>query len=115
MKRLSSKDWSAIQEYEIAKLVGGRVQANSGGTVFGGGDIHTKTVLIEAKTTTKPKSSFSIKKEWIAKANEQAFEQGKPYSSVAFRFAPEEEDYFIINGRLFKELVHHLNMSLDFD
>ena len=93
-------------------MVGGRVQSNSGGTRFGGGDVHTQTVFIEAKTPTAEKSSFSIKKEWLAKAKEQAFEQNKTSYALAFRFGPDEPDFFVIDAKLFKELINHLEENL---
>lgn len=108
MSRNQGKDYSASQEHDIARLLGGRVQSNSGGTRFGGGDVHTAEFLIEAKTPTKEQSSFSIKREWIDKALEQAFEQGKPNYALAFRFSPDGNDYFVINSRLMRELVKYL-------
>ena len=99
---------SQKQEKQIAKMVGGRTQANSGGTRFGGGDVHTKSVFIEAKTPMTSKSSFSIKKEWLDKAKEQSFEQNKDHYALAFRFGPEEPDYFVIDARLFRQLIQYL-------
>lgn len=93
-------------------MVGGRVQSNSGGTRFGGGDVHTKTVFIEAKTPTKDKSTFSVKKEWLEKAKEQAFEQNKTSYALAFRFGPKEPDFFVIDAKLFKELINHLEEEI---
>lgn len=108
----SGKDYSKNQEKQIAKLVGGRVQSNSGGTRFGGGDVHTKTMFIEAKTPTTDKQTFSIKKEWIDKAKEQAFEQNKTNYALAFRFGPEEADFFVIDSKLFKYLIDKLEEDL---
>ena len=99
---------SQKQEQQIAKMVGGRTQANSGGTRFGGGDVHTKNLFIEAKTPLFDKASFSIKKEWLDKAQEQAFEQGKYNYALAFRFGPDEPDFFVIDTRLFRQLVKYL-------
>lgn len=96
---------SQRQETEIAKLLDGKVQSNSGGTKFGGGDILTKYFLIEAKTKDKPFESFSIKKSWLDKAAEQAWEQGKTFSAVAFRFSPNGDDYFVIDSCLMLRLV----------
>ena len=110
MSRNRGRDYSSCQEAEIAQLLGGRVQSNSGGTRFGGGDVHTAHFFIEAKTPTKEQSSFSVKKEWIEKMREQSFEQGKLYSALAFRFDPEGEDYFVINSRLMRELVKYLEV-----
>ena len=96
------------QEHDIARMLGGRVQSNSGGTRFGGGDVQTAQFFIEAKTPTREQISFSVKKEWVEKMCEQAFEQGKIHSALAFRFAPNGEDYFVINSRLMRELVKYL-------
>ena len=111
MSRNKGKDYSASQENDIARLLGGRVQSNSGGTRFGGGDVQTAQFFIEAKTPTKHQTSFSVKKEWIEKMREQAFEQGKYHSALAFRFAPDGEDYFVISSKLMLELVKYLERS----
>ena len=107
MSKNLGKDYSASQERDIAKLLGGRVQSNSGGTRFGGGDVLTKDFFIEAKTPTKPQISFSVKREWIDKMREQSFEQGKTAHALAFRFDPEGDDYFVINSRLMQLLVEY--------
>ena len=105
---LSGKNCSKQQENEIAKMVGGRVQSNSGGTRFGGGDVHTQTVFIEAKTPVTDKQTFSIKQEWLEKARQQAFEQNKTNYALAFRFGPDSPDFFVIDKRLFKYLIEKL-------
>jgi hypothetical protein len=88
--------------------VSGQVQCNSGGTKFGGGDVHTKHFFIEAKAVKTPHKSVTIQKEWIHKAKEQSFEQGKPYSALAVCFDPAGPDYFVINEDLFSVLVKYL-------
>ena len=115
MSRNNGKDYSVSQENDIARLLGGRVQSNSGGTRFGGGDVLTKEFFIEAKTPTKEQTSFSIKREWIDKMREQAFEQGKYQCALAFRFSPDGNDYFVINSRLMRELVKYLEEGDDSD
>lgn len=107
-KEVSTRDYSKKQEQAIANYLRGKVQTNSGGTKFGGGDVHTKYFLIEAKTVEYPQKSFNIKKEWIKKAEEQAYQQRKYFSAVAFRFEPQGEDYFIINKSLMRALVNYL-------
>ena len=102
---MTTRQASDNQEKQIAKLLNGKVQSNSGGTKFGGGDVHTKQFFIEAKTTLKEKTSFSIKKEWLEKAKEQSFEQNKPYYSLAFQFEPNGENYFIISENMMKQLI----------
>lgn len=103
---MATRDYSDEQEKRIAKLLNGRVTPNSGGTRFGAGDVITDYFLIEAKTSTTPKKSFSVKKEWIDKAEEQAFEIGKENSAVAISFG-DGKDYFLINSQLFKEFLDY--------
>lgn len=109
---MNTKDFSTLQEKQIAKFLGGRTQANSGGTKFGGGDVHTRRFLIEAKTPSKARDSVTIRLEWITKAAEQAFEQGKPNSALAIRFDPEGKDYYVIDEKLMRTLVHVLEDTL---
>lgn len=103
---------SKKQEEQIAKLLCGRVQPNSGGTKFGGGDVHTKLFLIEAKTKNKCQQSFTIKLDWLNKASQQALEQGKQQSALAIRFDPDGCDYYLINEQLMKVLVDYLEEEL---
>lgn len=106
MNNKSTRHYSDAQEKRIAKTLGGKVQCNSGGTRFGGGDVHTSLFLIEAKTSEKPKSSFSVKEEWLKKAKLQAFEQGKMCSALAISF-DTEKDYYIVDADTFK-MMHNL-------
>lgn len=103
---MSTRYFSDMQEKHIAKVTGGKVQSNSGGTKFGGGDIHTNKFLIEAKTPMSLRSSFSIKLDWIIKMNEQAFEQGKEGAVLAFRFDPDNgNDFYVLNEQQFLEYL----------
>lgn len=103
--KLSTRDFSDKQEKYLAKLLGGKVTANSGGTKFGAGDVIAEPILIEAKTTTSERSSFSIKKDWIDKVDEQAFSQGMTEGVVAFQFAPDTENYFVLNESQFQDYL----------
>lgn len=103
-----AKDMSIKQEKEIAKQLGGKVQAASGGTAFGGGDIHTRDFFIEAKTASYHRTTMQVKEEWLQKMEKQAFEQRKPYSALAIRFDPEGQDYFMISQSLMRTLVEFL-------
>ena len=103
---LTTRDYSDKQEKHIAKVTGGKVQSNSGGTKFGGGDVHTDKFFIEAKTPTKEQTSFTIKKEWVTKMREQAYEQGKEESVLAFRFDPDtDNDLYVLSQRQFLEYL----------
>lgn len=105
---MNTRNYSDIQEKHIAKVTGGKVQSNSGGTKFGGGDVHTNKFFIEAKTPTKEQKAFSIKKDWIDKMQEQAFEQGKEESVLAFRFSQnDKEDFYVLNEKQFLEYLRY--------
>ena len=105
---MATRDFSDNQEKHIAKVTGGKVQSNSGGTKFGGGDVHTDKFFIEAKTPTKTQESFTIKKDWISKMYEQKFEQGKEEAVLAFRFEPDAcSDYYVLNERQFLEYQYY--------
>jgi hypothetical protein len=108
---MTTRDSSDKQERRIARLLGGTVQSNSGGTRFGGGDVHTPLFLVEAKTNARPKGSFTIKQEWIDKMNEQKFEQGKLFASLAISF-DNTHDYFLVDARTFQRM--HKLIAEDF-
>lgn len=104
----TTRDYSDLQEKEIAKMFNGKTTINSGGTKFGGGDVLTKELFIEAKTTMVDRQSFSIKKEWLEKAHEQAFEQHKNFWTLAFRFSPDGRDYYIIDKKALDLLIEKI-------
>ena len=101
----NTRDASSNQEKHIAKILDGKITPNSGGTKFGGGDVIAEPFLIEAKTVMTVKKSFSIKKEWLEKVKEQAFEQGLRYGILAFQFEPEGDNYFVLSEAQFKEYL----------
>ena len=99
--------YSKRQENQIAKAIGGKRVSNSGATAFHKGDVKSKNWLIEAKTLTKVKDSFSIKKAWLIKNKEEAFAMNRRYEALAFNFGPDEENYYVISEKVFKELVKY--------
>lgn len=111
---MTTREYSDRQEKHIAKVTGGKVQSNSGGTKFGGGDVHTKNFFIEAKTPTKDQTGFTIKKEWLKKMRQQAFEQGKSESVLAFRFSPDDpQDYYVLDQRQFLLFLKYMEENYD--
>lgn len=104
MRNKPTRFYSSRQEKHVAKAVGGKQVSNSGATAFNKGDVTTDLFLIEAKTCVENKKSFSIKKEWLEKNEEEKFEMGKDYSALAFNFGPDSENYYVINEKLFKLL-----------
>lgn len=104
-KKGTTRYYSSKQETYIANLLGGRTTANSGASRFSVGDVVTDDWLIECKTTTSPKESFSIKKEWISKNERERMDLQKPYSALAFQFEEDGQNYFVINEKTFKLLL----------
>ena len=104
----STRYYSNKQEKQVGSSLGGKQVANSGATSFHKGDVKTKDFLIECKTVTKVKDSFSIKKTWLIKNAEEAFAMHRRYSALAFNFGPDEENYYVIDEKLFKNLVEYI-------
>lgn len=101
----STRYYSTRQEKQVAKAVGGKQTANSGATPWVKGDILTDDWLIEAKTHTEARKQFTIKKEWIDKNREEAFQMGKHHSALAIQFEPDGENFYLISERDFKYLM----------
>lgn len=98
--------YSNKQEKAVAKVLEGRQTANSGATAFQKGDVTTDEWLIECKTTTTPKASFSVKKEWLEKNKEEAFAMGKSHSALCFDFGDNGNRYYVIDEKTFKEAIY---------
>ena len=103
--------YSNRQEKKVAKTVQGKQTANSGATMFGGkGDVTNDLFLLECKTHTELREQFTIKRDWILKNEEEAFQMGKQYSALVLDFGDGEQHY-VINEKLFLELLNHLRES----
>lgn len=100
--------YSNKQEKQVAKVVGGRQTANSGATAFSKGDVSTSDWLIECKTSTSEKASFSIKREWLYKNKEEAFAMNKDHNALCFDFGPNTERYYIVDEKTFLKLKEGL-------
>lgn len=96
--------YSKRQENAVAKTLNGKRVANSGATAFNKGDVTLNNWLIECKTTTSPKKSFTIQKNWLEKNKEEAFAMGKYHSALAFDFG-DNTRYYIVDEQLFKLLI----------
>jgi hypothetical protein len=106
--------YSKQQEERIAKAINGKRVANSGATVWSKGDVRTKDdlFLIEAKTHTELREQFTIKRDWILKNEEEAFQMGKRYSALAIDFG-DGENHYLISEKLFLELLNYLREESD--
>lgn len=79
---------------------------NSGAIWFDKSDIASKHFRIEAKTRVKPSKTMTLKKEWLNKIGNEAFETGKlPALAISFG---DGRDYFIIDEKTFYKLVEGL-------
>lgn len=105
----STRYYSNKQETYIAHTLKGKKVANSGATAFMKGDVIVDNILIEAKTCTVERNSFSIKKEWLDKNKEEAFAMNKDYSVLAFNYGPDTDNYYILDEHTFKEFVQLLH------
>lgn len=103
MNKESTRYKSNIQEKRIAKALGGRQVIGSGSTPFLKGDVIAGNLFIEAKTKAQPSKSISVKKEWLEKAQEQAYSQRKEDYTVAISFG-DGKDYYIIEDSLMEDL-----------
>lgn len=107
--------FSKKQETAVAKAIGGNRTVNSGATMFGGkGDCYTdgaESILIECKTKIVASDSISFKKEWIEKNRQEAAFMGKPHQAIAFNFGPGEENFYVIEEYLFRELLEYLKQK----
>ena len=101
--------YSKKQEDQVAKTLGGKTTKNSGATLFQKGDLTLDNWLIEAKTKISHSESIGIKKEWLSKNLSESLFMGKKYNALVFNFGPDEDNYYIIDEHLFKELVYYLD------
>lgn len=105
--------FSKKQESVVAKSLGGLRTPNSGATMFGGkSDVNVANLIsIECKTKMTPSDSISIKKSWIRKLREEAAFDGHEHTAIAFNFGPDEENFYVIEEYLFKELLEYLKQK----
>lgn len=103
--------YSNRQEKQVAKAVGGKQTANSGATAFQKGDVFTADWLIECKTSTHQKKSFSIQREWLEKNKEESFAMNKYYSALAFNFEPDGDNYYVIDEKTFKTIIRLMEVE----
>lgn len=107
----STREISNIQETYLAKKFNLYRSPNSGGGKFKKGDLYSKEadITVECKSSMTEKSSFSVQKEWLIKAKDEAHANGIFNSCVAISFIPDgNENYFIIDEKLFSLLLAKL-------
>ena len=109
-KEGTTRYYSDIQEESVRELIGGWKNPNSGAGSFRKGDVIQReaSILIECKTPTKAKDSFSVKREWIDKNRSEARDMRMFNNAIAFTYGPKQENFFVIDEKLFKFLVEKL-------
>lgn len=103
-----TRHYSSKQEEKVAKLLGGRTQPNSGATPFFKGDVIAKDFVVECKTTTQPRKSFSIKWEWLADTEAERIQMRKGYCALAFQFSEEGRNFFVVDEPTFVAMFNAL-------
>ena len=104
----SNRYYSDRHEKRTAKNIGAKVQTSSGSSAFLKGDLYSDKCLIECKTATTEKKSFSIKKEWLEKLEEQCFAMGKKHPILAFDFG-DGDNYYIIDEKTMQKFIEFLD------
>ena len=56
----------------------------------------------------KPKSSFSIREEWLTKSKKEAFFNRLENVALCINFNPNGENYYVINEKLMQVLCEKL-------
>ena len=106
MNKNSTRYYSSRQEKQVAKSTGGKLQPNSGATLFSKGDVASNNWLFEAKTCMSEKQSFSIKKDWLDKVKAESFAMNKEFYALVFNFGINNgENYYILNEKVFKQIL----------
>ena len=107
-QKLPTRYFSNKQEKQVAEALNGRQTPNSGATAWIKGDVLAEDWLLECKTKMTASESISIKKDWIQKNREEMVFLGKKYQAIVFNFGPDDENHYIIDEFLFKELQEYL-------
>lgn len=110
----ATRYYSSQHESSVCRALGAWKQPNSGASLFAAGDVYNKdaSLLVECKTAMTDKESFSIKKEWLEKINEERKSKRFQNSCLAFSFGPNSPNFYIIDEKLMKFLVEKLQEDL---
>ena len=106
MEEKTVKECSLEQEQRISKLFGAMRTPRSGGGPWKKGDALSGTFFIECKTTLKPSLSYSVNKQVLDKMEHERAEMHKPFSALAFTLGEQREDYFVLDKRTMKGILH---------
>ena len=109
----STRYFSDQHEKSVCKALGGRQTSNSGANRFEKGDVIVDDayMLIECKCSMTEKSSFSIKKEWLDKIQEEAFRNRLINTCLCFNFEPGGNNYYVIDEKMMKDFMEFICKS----
>lgn len=109
----STRAFADNHEKSVCKALGGRQTSGSGANRFEKGDvvIDDASLMIECKCAMTDKQSFSIKKDWLEKNNEEAFRNRLNNKALCFRFGPSSKNYYVIDEKLMRLLVDALKIT----
>lgn len=85
----------------------------SGALWYEKSDVIHNILQLECKERTgtllaNGEKSFSVKKEWLTKAEREALDEGKTMA-LPFRFKGDDDTYIIVKSDSLIELVNHIN------
>jgi hypothetical protein len=106
-RNFSTRYYSNKQEKAVAKAIDGKRSANSGASLWQKSDVTNDLFAIECKTHTELREQFTIKRDWIDKNREEAFQMGKRHSALAIDFG-DGENHYLISEKDFLYLLEKL-------
>lgn len=102
----STRYYSNLHELSVCRALNAKQQPNSGAGLWKKGDVvqEEASLLIECKCSMKPKTSVSIKKDWIDKNKKESFFNRLSNTAVCINFEPNGDNYYLIDEKLMKIL-----------
>lgn len=106
----STRYYSDKHEKSVCKAFNAIQQPNSGAGRWKKGDVvlEEASLLFECKCSMKPKTSVSIKKDWIDKNKQESFYNRLDNTVVCFNFEPNGDNYYVIDEKLMQVLCNAL-------
>lgn len=104
-----------VQTEYVADFLGIKMTPRSGGTIYAKSDAQSDIALFECKTYMEKRESFTVKKEWLVKMDQERFQDRKRYAFLVQNFggAGSEDNHVIMSLSAFKELYDIYKTSLE--
>lgn len=106
---MSTRAKARKQEEFLADYLGVRTTPNSGATFHSKGDLVDELSIFEAKTSMKPKKSYTVKKSDLDKNEKEKLVGMHQFSFLMFDFGTpvEEETYVVMRLDDFRTIYNH--------